>query len=439
MEDQEAPKGMLQNVLELAGLGQKNLERSLADAVNGNHPGLGELFPHFVIDQDNPESFDVVVFRDRKVADLPPSFTDAQRKAVELVCRFLPPRGEVRLNQAGISRILHQLRNEVQQFGAGATTIPMTCTGPFCPLVRDAVSIRSLDDTGAMPDLFERDLTRCRCTLYETGVNPFGQPCQPPGTLVMTTSGQVPIEQLDPAVHRVWSWDKRHRAIVKGAGGRLGYEFTLHQRPYQDDLIRISAGGYQHDVTKSHISAVRFNERAITKFCVYLMRKGPYWRVGKTYLMRTCSTKNGLKSLFGPGSRASSEKADALWILGVYDSNTEALLNEEYYSLQMQTSRVCFADSLKKSDSKYDGLYRWVTPEQLQAHHERLIKPETFYASSLSSLGLMIEHPFWIKGTKTELGDEQRFSLNHAFYIRACNILTDVMDVPVIPDEPNRQ
>lgn len=177
MTDQNNNPPLVNEVLALAGLGgQRGMQASMKEAVAGNHPPLGDLFPQYLGDPDNPKGQFAVVYRDNELVHCPDGFTEAQRQAIELVRHFIPS-GEVRLTQTQVSRILNQMRGEAAHYGCGGSTIPMTCTGPYCPLVQDAATMQAIKDTGAGLPLEMRDLSRCKCTLYETGTNPFSRPC----------------------------------------------------------------------------------------------------------------------------------------------------------------------------------------------------------------------------------------------------------------------
>jgi len=263
-----------------------------------------------------------------------------------------------------------------------------------------------------------------------------GSPCHPPGTLVKTTThGDIPIEDLDPENHRLFSWNKKHWRITGGTCGIKGYGFTVHPSIHIGELVRIFCpDGYEHKVTPAHLCFARFSEKAIDKFCVYLMRKGDFWRVGKTKLVKLYGeSEYNHKSYMPFVNRAITEEADALWLLGVYDSNTEALLAEEFLAIKIGASRVSFEDCLHRKKSKWNGLYRWATKEQIRAHHQSLVKPLCHYQQVLEELGRSLEYPFWTKGGFPEDCPETNPRVRWPMTIRACNLLSEVMETPVIP------
>lgn len=312
--------------------------------------------------------------------------------------------------------------HERMKTGAAAST-PMLCLGEdrcpmaqLCPYVAIEVDARKRGET--------------------RNVVPVGKPCQPPGTMIRVVGYEkVPIESLDPEKHKVWTWFRKQDLLRSGKGS----SFTLHERDYHGPLIKLETASHSHEVTLEHISIVKFNENAIRKPCVYLMRKGDFWRVGMTKLINLYdSPKSRVKSLFGPGQRAAKEGADELWILATCETVAEAHLLEEAFSIYIGASKCGFADSLHKTKSKHNGLYKWVTEEQLLAHHNMLKKPYGHYKAFLASQGLSIEAPFWSKENPLVLGRSRGICLSMPFAIHSCNILNDVMKVAVVKEEPGK-
>lgn len=292
------------------------------------------------------------------------------------------------------------IRKYMAHLSTGAVAaIPLKCVGSQCPF-------------------------KDQCPLFEIKKLPVGKPCQPPGSLVLTAKrGYIPIEELDPRKDKVVSFILGHNAIrSKGASFKRGSRF------YNGEMIRISAGAYSYDCTKDHICIAAWNEKAKDLFAVYLMQKGDFWRVGKTRLH--CRLKNG-HNHSGLAMRGRGEKADRMWLLGVYKTNVEATLAEEWFSIEGQISKTCFIEHKNKC-KKWNGLYRWVDQEELDAHHRRLAKDRQHYEKFLERLGLSIDYPVWVYHDHEE-GQSNRYgAIGIAMKIRACNVLPEYMDVPVV-------
>jgi hypothetical protein len=284
------------------------------------------------------------------------------------------------------------------------SSIPMHCRGEKC----------SFADT---------------CPLQKQKIAPVGSPCHPAGTMITSKDGEIAIEDLFAYEGKLWGWERKYNAVRSGKG----FNFSIQKKHFSGNMISIYAGEYSHQATYDHISAARFNEKALNKFVVYLMRKDEFYRIGKTKLFHLAADNHhGHKTNFGLAARAWREQADEMWILGVYDTNTEALLMEEFYSIDFKTSKTCFASTLERIESKHNGLYKWVTQEQLDNHYKLLQQPACFYALKLEQIGRSIDYPIWRKGGfEIEAG---KFGINNSLFLRACNIIPEIMDVPVLDD-----
>lgn len=334
----------------------------------------------------------LAAFKDMQFGEfLPATYSDKQKKAVQEATK--PSRTKTSMY----------------------SSIPMNCRGEKC----------SFADT---------------CPLMKEKIAPVGSPCHLPGTLIMTKDGEIAIEDLFGYKGKLWGWERKYNAVRSGKG----FDFSLQKKRFSGNVVSIFAGEYSHQVTYDHISAARFNKKALDKFVVYLMRKDGFYRIGKTKLFHLAQANNhGHKTNFGIASRAWREQADEMWILGVYDTNTEALLMEEFYSIEFKTSKVSFAVALDRINSKHDGLYKWVTEEQLEQHHKKLQQPACFYAVKLEEMGRSIDYPIWRKGGfEIETG---KYGVNSSLFLRTCNLIPEIMDVPVLDDDkkykitPSRQ
>jgi hypothetical protein len=307
-----------------------------------------------------------------------------------------------------------KIQLHLQKLSTGSTAlIPLMCAGPMCPFAS-------------------------RCLFQQMGKAPISKQCHPPGEKVLTSNeGYVPIEDLDPSKHYVVGYERKWNAIRRL--NRKGYNFQKGERDYNGNLVTIETSSKKsYKMTEDHLCIVRFNEKAFGKFCVYLMRKGSFWRIGKSFLLGRCKSEKSLgKTSVGFVGRGNREKADAMWILGVFDTNTEAMLAEEYFSITLRTSKALFVDGLDNIKSKWNGVYKWATKEQLEAHHRSLIQPESFYREELKKMGLSIDFPIWVPRTHEKHSNViDRIYAVYPMYMRACNILPDIMSTPVKTEKP---
>jgi hypothetical protein len=317
------------------------------------------------------------------------------------------------------------IRTHLMHLSTGASAaIPLICGGPNicpfsgrCPFVILTVQKQKLDPNAK-------------------SLIPLGKRCHPPGEKILTAyHGYIPIEELNPEVHQLVTWEKRRNCIrfdrLKNNGFKVGKSL------YSGDFITITTESEKsYTCTSDHICIAQFNEKAIDKFAVYLMRQGDFWRVGKSKLISHYNSTFH-KTIFSIVNRGKKEKADCLWILGIYETNTEALLAEDYFSASWQTSKACFLATNNTKKIKWNGLYKWVTQEQLDRHHESLKKDESFYRDKLKGIGLSIDFPFWDNNIQKKIGTLEigKIYVNYPMFIRACNIIPGIMIVPVIPTE----
>ena len=101
--------------------------------------------------------------------------------------------------------------------------------------------------------------------------------CQPAGTMVETTTAPVRIEDLDPELHQILTWDRHSQAIL---GHRKQYGFEKAVRNYSGKLLSISAGDKKSKCTADHRWWVKWSNKNTGNCCVYLMRQGGKWRIG---------------------------------------------------------------------------------------------------------------------------------------------------------------
>jgi hypothetical protein len=291
-----------------------------------------------------------------------------------------------------------KIHHHLQKLSTGATAmVPMYCGGPRCPF-------------------------RARCPLFEIGKHPLGKQCHPKNTRIYTSNGYKDIQDLNPETDKIVSYDNSCGLFKK-----RGRDFQIATREYEGQIYRIkTASGHFFECTHDHICVATWNVRALDLFAVYLMQKGNFWRVGKAKLFR----HSGGKRYSGLSSRAQQEKCDKIWILGLYETNTEAMLAEEYFSVTWDVGKACFLDRPCYKAKKQEGLYKWVTQEQLDEHHRSMMKPLCHYAGLLREHGLDIEYPFWDRSADyRHLG-----GIGRTFEIRACNLFGGYMDMLTFND-----
>lgn len=257
--------------------------------------------------------------------------------------------------------------------------------------------------------------------------------CHPPGTLVRTKTGDVPIEELDPENHSL-RYLSRHNAkyqngVTDGIGtARRPIGFAVAGRQYSGDLVTMTAAGNTVEMTPDHRCLVRWDPDRFTTpgaEVVYLMRRGRWWRVGRCKLSTTQSYG------FAPTQRLRAEKADAMWLLHVTEDPLEASMVEATtaarYGLPMTTfepSGTVVRSSGRVSTDRRGNLYFRRLFESLED-----VMTDRAHAL-LAAKGLSSAHPF-VTARSARLKQIDGRGRRMIMTLAACNLIPGWMEVPV--------
>jgi DNA modification methylase len=233
--------------------------------------------------------------------------------------------------------------------------------------------------------------------------------CQPPDTTVMTPSGSVYMSSLrnnDRVTSYNTNWSNRLR--------RRGQSVNVATRNYDGTLYGVVAGDRVTHATDGHIFTVRLHARAAEAWCVYLMRRGPWWRVGKCKIA-------GQWYGFGLKSRLRQEKGEAAWILSTHTDLTSTMCAEQVisvkYGIPTTHWEVYGTPSGIRGPSDIRKIYDQL---DLQDIHEGAVK-------ALQAFGRRIEYPLVYAGNM-----HAKLGRRDPFRVRACNILPGFMSVPMV-------
>lgn len=238
------------------------------------------------------------------------------------------------------------------------------------------------------------------------------EPCQPAGTMVRTPDGSVPIENLKDG-DRVISFDK-NSGCIKGL--KDGVPIKTASRQYDGNLYGIGLCGLETWTTDSHKFTVKFNPESTSMYCVYLMKKENWWRIGIT------STYNARG--FGVKHRMRQEDADCAWILDTYDTKQEAEIFEEVYSLRYgiptthwEPERGFKSRNYNARDKEFiNRIYENLDLNLLEINCQEL----------LESFGRRSDMPLIDRQSRTD-----KFSTRVTIEVPACNVIPGLMQVPV--------
>ncbi len=149
--------------------------------------------------------------------------------------------------------------------------------------------------------------------------------CSPGDEPILTTTGWVAIKDLDPARDKLAGHLRTCNHMTWGGTNNPatdGFVFKMTASPYRGNLIVLTTERCRTRVTPNHRVLVRLNHTFLEKWCVYLMRKGKWWRIGE------CVTAHRPYRSGGVAGRLATEQGDAGWILGVHDTREDALVAE---------------------------------------------------------------------------------------------------------------
>lgn len=230
--------------------------------------------------------------------------------------------------------------------------------------------------------------------------------CQPPDTKVLTPEGEVPIASLRDG-DRVVSYSA-HNAMILGR--RRGYSIRRGERPYRGDLFGIVADGRTTWATDGHLWSARMTPVARHCWCVYLMRRGTWWRVGKSKLYTSWG--------FGPKQRLMFEGGEEAWILSLHRSIVDAATAEQMVSVRYGIPTTYWRQSrlAVRPETEIQRMYDSLDANALAASAYRVLLDHH----------RRIEYPLLHREASQEKVDARV-----PFLVRTCNLLPGVMAVPV--------
>lgn len=223
--------------------------------------------------------------------------------------------------------------------------------------------------------------------------------CQPVGTKVQVTGkGEVPIEDLKVGQELMtYKTMTTYFAGSKRQGRKI---LDIKKRNYEGELITITAGNKKSSYTPNHRCLVRFSKKKV--FCVYVMRKGDWLRVG------VCRFEYKLG--VGIAVRSRQEDSDESWILKVCDTEIEARVYEEIISCTYGIPQMVFTCRSESS----------VSEEVIKRVHDSVSETRDnliLLESLLNDHWRDIKYPIWSKDKNNWMG------FTKSSVMQACNLL----------------
>lgn len=237
--------------------------------------------------------------------------------------------------------------------------------------------------------------------------------CQPAGTMVLTPNGEVPIEKLRNGDKVVSYFTMQNEA----RGFEQGHEIEVAHRHYKGLLYGVNAGDKRTWATNNHMFSVKFNPKPEKPWCNYLMRSGKWWRVGvtKTYDARGFCIK----------TRLGQEHGDAAWIIDTYDTRADAQMGEQMLAVKYgipYTHWVTHYNKriLERTWKQVEWLYDSLDLDEMEENAKRMLK----------DYGRDIDYPLVTVRNKRDA-----FSRRVTVKVNACNLIPDLMLVPVLLED----
>ena len=240
--------------------------------------------------------------------------------------------------------------------------------------------------------------------------------CQPAGTLVTMSDMSIkPIEDLKVGDYVLTYAPKEGRYIrnlnkQSGNINRYTKRIKSISKHFADNIVRVSSKNHSSCYTKDHVTYAKIhydgNEQS---YVTYLMSNDKGWfRVGSTKLFL-----DSQKTAFGPRLRMQNEHGNRVWVLGVYQSATDAWLNEQFVAYKFGIPQVTWNhENVKFSILDLETLYAKLgdlsdNAESCLNHYNRDIKYPMFTSSDLHI----------------------HFSKLHMFECRVGNLIPGIFDI----------
>jgi DNA helicase-2/ATP-dependent DNA helicase PcrA len=218
--------------------------------------------------------------------------------------------------------------------------------------------------------------------------------CLPPGTLIDTEQGQLPIESI-----------KKGQLVRAGTGyGDTGlFEVMASKRSkHSGDVITIkTASGKMLICTPNHLLFARWGMTdAYFVYLMYAHEKG--YRIGVAKGMRF----DGKKDDTGLRVRANQERADRMWVIAVCQDRQEAIYQEALHSYKYGIPMLVFHAfnnrSMRLKQEYIDAVFQAV-PTVSRAHE------------LMRDLGLSFDHPHFMPQA-TIRNERRRLNINTVLF-----------------------
>lgn len=228
--------------------------------------------------------------------------------------------------------------------------------------------------------------------------------CHPAGTMILTPSGEKPVEKIRSG-DLVVQYDRNSQSAVM-----RGDPVSVSKRRFSGRLYNING----LEVTPDHRMLISWDRR--DSWITYVQRRGEDYRVGWCHLFRSNKARGeGIGPSFNLNHRRVCCGADAMWVVALHDSKQAASFHEQELSIRYEIPTVPF-----KALSSGPTLY---TQDALDKFFSK-VRGRARVAECLSDYGRDIRYPIVQEG---EGWGEKRSKF---WLVRACNVVQGAARVP---------
>jgi hypothetical protein len=231
--------------------------------------------------------------------------------------------------------------------------------------------------------------------------------CQPTGTKVLVDKSTGRHQKKDLVYHNIEDLKEGMNVVSPVLKDGHYYKSVIEKiasRHYQGTLILAEVGDNVSRYTPDHLVLVNFKPLSGLHY-VYMMKQGNYYRIGKTVVHTKASPY-----------RWNAEKADAVWILGFFENDSDARDFELKMAWAYGIPTLMFEE---RNNVRYDGV--------LEKFWSGLPDLTDRATKCLRDCDLDIRYPLLVPGNRS---NGKQVGLRRPFYTYASNLVTGVNMLP---------
>ena len=227
--------------------------------------------------------------------------------------------------------------------------------------------------------------------------------CQPIGSKVLTKEGYKNIEAITTSDSLITFAQNDYCYYGKR---QSEYHPEVAKIPFVGNLITVKlSDGTVNKFTPNHKMIVRWQNRDTSLRCVYLMKRGDWFRVGQCQLFNSVGATHLI-------TRMNCEKAEACWILRICKTKEEALVWEQIYSNNFGIPQISWS--------------KWYTEKMQNTVYSNINRLYAKAKALLESVGKEIYYPLFNHEKINTKSGGTCLSL-----CEAINLIPEIMSVPV--------